>query len=522
MNIAEIKGLSMSVYSGKGVPTPILDNISFHIREGEILGLIGNSGSGKSMTAMTLAGLLPESAHITSGSIVIGGREVLTLSPKERRKLLGEEIGIIFQDPMTALDPLQTVGKNLDEILRIRNVAKEERYDRIVSMLKTVGFIDPEGVYKRYPHQISGGQRQRVLIAGAALLKPKILIADEPTSSLDTVTTASILKLLKEICVSMHMTILFISHDLSVVNDFCDRVMVIKEGRIVESDTTEDILHNPKNAYTAELLTKANLDPRSLGLTFSSVDYSASPVLSVSGISSGYSNGFFGGKKRKDTISDISFELFPGEVMGLIGSSGCGKTTLAKTLCGLIKPNNGKIDLGSGRIGVVFQDPVSCLNPMHTIRWHLREALSSLKTDMTKKEKEELIVSTIKSVGLEEHMLDRLPGRMSGGQRQRAAIAMCLILEPSVIIADEPFSSLDTTSAASILKLLSKINLERKTTILLISHNLRVVRTMCKRVMVMSRGKVVEEGMTKDVLIRPSAEATKALIKAEIKPLNET
>lgn len=515
MNIAEIRNLSMSIYSGKGVPALILDDLNFHIREGEILGLIGNSGSGKSMTAMTIAGLLPESAHVTSGSIEIDGKDVLKLSAGERRKLLGEEIGMIFQDPMTALDPLETVGKNLDEILRIRNIPKEERKSRIISMLETVGFIEPERIYRSYPHQISGGQRQRVLIAGAALLKPKLLIADEPTSSLDTVTTVSILKLLKDICVEMHMTILFISHDLSVVNNFCDRVMVMKDGKIIDSDNTEDILHNPKNAFTAELLTKAKLDPRSLGLEFSEVDPSGSPVLKVMDIATAYRDGFFGRQRAKNTIEGISFDLYPGEVMGLIGSSGCGKTTLAKTICGLLKPTEGNIDHCSGKVGVVFQDPVSCLNPMHTIRWHLNEPLVAAGIKLTKEEREKKILEAIKAVGLEEKHLSRYPGRLSGGQRQRAAIAMCLILEPSVMIADEPFSSLDASSAASILKLLSKINRERKTSILLISHNLRVVRTMCRRVLVMSRGHVVEEGMTEEVLKSPKASATKALIDAE-------
>ena len=513
-NILSVKDLTLSFPSAGG-PSRVLDGVSFNVRDGEILGLIGNSGSGKSMTALTVAGLLPGTAVVEKGEILFDGEDVLKLPPKRRRMLLGEKIGLIFQDPMTALDPLQTVGHNLDEILKIRGVPKKERYDRIKAMLGTVGFIDPEGVYKRYPHQISGGQRQRVLIAGAALMHPRLLIADEITSSLDTVTTVSILKLLKSLCEELKMTILFISHDRGVVRNFCDRVMVMKDGCIIASDNTEDLLSNPNNAYVAELLSRSKLDKNELSLDLPVVDYSKSPILTVRDVEAGYSSGIITGRRKK-IISDIGLEVYPNEIVGLIGSSGCGKTTLAKTVCGLIKPISGDIRIKEGMgLGVVFQDPGSCLNPYHTVRWHLREPLIASHSKLPKEEQNRLIRKVLKDVGLEEKHLQRMPSQLSGGQRQRVAIAMCLMLEPSVIIADEPFSSLDASLVASILRLIAKINRERRTAIILISHNMRIVRAMCKRVVVMSKGRIVEEGLTSEVMRSPEAEATRELIEAE-------
>ena len=250
--VLEIKDLSLGFPTKKGGFTQILKNLNISVRKGELLGIIGNSGSGKSMTALTVAGLLPREAVITGGSILFDGQELLTMKSKERRKLLGKDIGVVFQEPQAALDPLMRVGKSLDEILVAHGVSdKNERYRKITEMLKRVRFEDPDEIYCRFPHQLSGGQRQRILIAGAALLSPKLLICDEVTSSLDTVTTVEVLDLLKSLCFEYKITILFISHDLSAVENFCDRVMVLKDGQIIDSDNTYDILHNPKNAFTA-------------------------------------------------------------------------------------------------------------------------------------------------------------------------------------------------------------------------------------------------------------------------------
>ena len=512
-------------------PKPILDDIDFGIRDGEILGLIGNSGCGKTMTSLAIAGLLPEAASITSGSIKIAGEDLLGMNPKARRAMLGKDIGMIFQEPSTALDPLMSCGKQLEEVLTAHKdtaTTPEQRHKAIVEMLETVGFTNAEEICGRYPHQLSGGQRQRVLIAGAALLKPRLLICDEPTSSLDTVTTVSILALLKDLCHKLHMTILFISHDLSAVRGFCDRVMVMKDGKIIDKDTASDILSNPKNTYTAELLTNARLDTRLLGFEPATVDYSKSPVLTAKDITAGYGRSLFERVKNRSAdnniLHDVSLEVFPNEILGLIGGSGSGKTTLIRSLLGLL-PHSGTVNIKSTSVGAIFQDPVSCLNPAHTIKWHMEEALRAsgkAKTisgtgSRTERKARTLarITAVLEECGLGEKYLMRHPKELSGGQRQRVAIAMCLIQEPALIIADEPFSSLDASSSAELLKLMTDINRERSTAFLLITHNIHIVRQICPRVIVMDSGRICEEGITTEVLTNPKSECAAALLEAE-------
>ena len=532
IHIVKVHHLTLAFPTGKDPdPKPVLDDVDFGIRDGEILGLIGNSGSGKTMTSLAIAGLLPEAASITSGSIKFAGKDLLEMDPKERRAMLGWDIGMIFQEPSTALDPLMTCGKQLEEVLTAHKDLKmtpEERHKAITDMLETVGFDNAEELFSRYPHQLSGGQRQRVLIAGAALLKPRLLICDEPTSSLDTVTTVSILALLKDLCHKLHITILFISHDLSAVRGFCDRVMVMKDGRIIDRDTASDILTNPRNSYTAELLTNARLDTRILGFEPATVDYSRSPVLTAKGITAGYKRSLFERVKKnsgdeaedKNVLHDVSLEVFPNEILGLIGGSGSGKTTLIRSLLGLL-PHEGTVNIRSSSTGAIFQDPVSCLNPAHTVKWHLTEALraSGKKTAGTLKERRERtyarITGVLEECGLGEEYLLRRPNELSGGQRQRVAIAMCLIQEPSLIIADEPFSSLDASSSAELLKLMTDINRERNTAFLLITHNIHIVRKIAPRVIVMSNGRICEEGTTAEVLGNPRSEAAAALLEAE-------
>lgn len=532
IHIVKVHHLTLSFPTRKDPnPKPVLDDVDFGIRDGEILGLIGNSGSGKTMTSLAIAGLLPEAASITSGSIKFAGEDLLGMNPKARRAMLGKDIGMIFQEPSTALDPLMTCGKQLEEVLTAHKdtaTTPEQRHKAIVDMLETVGFTNAEEICGRYPHQLSGGQRQRVLIAGAALLKPRLLICDEPTSSLDTVTTVSILALLKDLCHKLHMTILFISHDLSAVRGFCDRVMVMKDGKIIDKDTASDILSNPKNTYTAELLTNARLDTRLLGFEPATVDYSKSPVLTAKDITAGYGRSLFERAKNRSAdnniLHDVSLEVFPNEILGLIGGSGSGKTTLIRSLLGLL-PHSGTVNIKSTSVGAIFQDPVSCLNPAHTIKWHMEEALrASGKAKMIsgtgsraerKARTRARITAVLEECGLGEKYLMRHPKELSGGQRQRVAIAMCLIQEPALIIADEPFSSLDASSSAELLKLMTDINRERSTAFLLITHNIHIVRQICPRVIVMDSGKICEEGITTEVLTNPKSECTAALLEAE-------
>lgn len=532
IHIVKVHHLTLSFPTRKDPnPKPILDDVDFGIRDGEILGLIGNSGCGKTMTSLAIAGLLPEAASITSGSIKFAGEDLLGMNPKARRAMLGKDIGMIFQEPSTALDPLMTCGRQLEEVLTAHKdtaMTPEQRHKAIVGMLETVGFTNAEEICGRYPHQLSGGQRQRVLIAGAALLKPRLLICDEPTSSLDTITTVSILALLKDLCHKLHMTILFISHDLSAVRGFCDRVMVMKDGKIIDKDTASDILSNPKNTYTAELLTNARLDTRLLGFEPARVDYSKSPVLTAKDITAGYGRSLFERAKNKSVdnniLHDVSLEVFPNEILGLIGGSGSGKTTLIRSLLGLL-PHSGTVNIKSSSIGAIFQDPVSCLNPAHTIKWHMEEALrasgkaKTVSGSGTKSERKSRTLARITAVleecGLGEKYLMRHPKELSGGQRQRVAIAMCLIQEPALIIADEPFSSLDASSSAELLKLMTDINRERSTAFLLITHNIHIVRQICPRVIVMDSGKICEEGITTEVLTAPKSDCTAALLEAE-------
>lgn len=512
-NILEVKELTMSLMSRTGAPARILNGLTFNIRSGEIIGLIGDSGSGKTMTALAIAGLLSDFANIDSGEILFEGEDLVKKTPAERRRLLGEKIGIIFQDPSSALDPLQTVESNLNEVLSVRNKDRKESRSLILNMLRTVGFEDPEDIAKRYPHRLSGGQRQRVLIAGAALMNPSLLIADEPTSSLDTVTSMSIMQLLHEMCHEMGLSILFISHNLSEVRNFCDRVMVMKEGTIIDSDTSWDILGQPRSAFTAELLMKSKLDPKTLGITRSKTNENGPVVLSAKDLASSYEYRSFSRKKVNNVIEHVNLEIHEGECIGLIGSSGCGKTTLVKTILGLIKPVGGQIDR-TGKAAAVFQDPASSLNPAHTVVWHLKEALNASGRKVPKEEQTSYFLNILESVGLSGKHLTRFPHQMSGGQRQKAAIAVCLVQEPSLLIADEPFSALDASSQASIIKLLSDINKERGTTMLIISHNLRVIKTMCSKVLVMGNGTIVESGNTDDVLNNPASDVTLSLIKA--------
>ena len=532
IHIVKVHHLTLSFPTRKDPnPKPVLDDVDFGIRDGEILGLIGNSGSGKTMTSLAIAGLLPEAASITSGSIKFAGEDLLGMNPKARRAMLGKDIGMIFQEPSTALDPLMTCGKQLEEVLTAHKdtaTTPEQRHKAIVDMLETVGFTNAEEICGRYPHQLSGGQRQRVLIAGAALLKPRLLICDEPTSSLDTVTTVSILALLKDLCHKLHMTILFISHDLSAVRGFCDRVMVMKDGKIIDKDTASDILSNPKNTYTAELLTNARLDTRLLGFEPATVDYSKSPVLTAKDITAGYGRSLFERAKNRSAdnniLHDVSLEVFPNEILGLIGGSGSGKTTLIRSLLGLL-PHSGTVNIKSTSVGAIFQDPVSCLNPAHTIKWHMEEALRASEKAKTisgtgsrverKARTLARITAVLEECGLGEKYLMRHPKELSGGQRQRVAIAMCLIQEPALIIADEPFSSLDASSSAELLKLMTDINRERSTAFLLITHNIHIVRQICPRVIVMDSGKICEEGITTEVLTNPKSECTAALLEAE-------
>jgi ABC-type glutathione transport system ATPase component len=491
--LLDVRNLSVSFHDTDSSDSKtVLSDISLTIRRGEILGVVGESGCGKTVTALSIAGLLPESAQITSGQITLDGEDLLTMTPAKRRNLLGSSICMIFQEPLSALNPLMTIGRQLTEVLvshedrRTARAQKANNKNLIFEMLANVGFTNPSRIYNSYPHQISGGQRQRALIAGCLLLKPSLLIADEPTTALDTVTQAQVLDQIRRISCKLNLAVLFISHNLMLVENLCDRVAVMHDSRIVECDSVDRVLHNPKDPYTAELLNNSIFKVFSTANTVSS-DINASgaaipdpetpgaaasgvpPLLMISHVSAGYDGAFFQTQKHsKNILSDVSLSVCPGEIMGLVGTSGGGKTTLARVITGLIPASGGQIYYNgqltadfSGKktfykrppVGLVFQDPYNSLHPQKTVGWLLEEPLRvhHIGSKITRHEQ---VLSMMNDVGLSEKYLDYYPNQLSGGLRQRVSIGMSLMLSPSLIIADEPVSALDMSVQTQILQLI--------------------------------------------------------------------
>jgi len=535
----------------------VLNGISFGIRRGEILGIVGESGCGKTITALSVAGLLPPAAQIDHGRILLDGQDLLEMPADKRRRLLGQDICMIFQEPLSALNPLMTIGRQLTEVLtshtdhRTARIEKAENRRKILEMLSNVGFGNPARIYDAYPHQISGGQRQRALISGCLLLKPSLLIADEPTTALDTVTQAQILDQISRISKKLNLSVLFISHNLMLVEKLCDRVAVMHGHKIVECDAVEQVLHHPKDPYTAELIlnsTFASLTPQNPAVPLpepirvppassaspaspaSPAAPAAVPLLSLSHLRAGYEGAFFqNNQSEEEILSDVSLSVYPGEIMGLVGTSGGGKTTLARVITGLLPASGGQIyqnghllvDFSLKKhgfirpsVGLVFQDPYNSLHPQKTISWLLEEPLRVHHIG-SKTIRREQVLSMMNDVGLPEEYLDYYPHQLSGGLRQRVAIAMSLMLSPSLIIADEPVSALDISVQTQILKLIGDLHKKKGTSFLFISHDLRVIRTICSRVAVMENGKIVESGTIEEIFSHPKHAATKNLIFAE-------
>jgi ABC-type glutathione transport system ATPase component len=522
--------------SGSATKNSVLSKLSFDIREGEILGIVGDSGSGKTVAALAVAGLLPENAQITGGRIMFQGIDLLTLSPNERRQLLGSKIGMIFQEPLSSLNPLMTIGNHLTEVITAHNntdharLGKIEGKAKIIEMLANIGFHNPERIYHSFPHQLSGGQRQRALIAGALLLKPALLIADEPTTSLDTVTQAQILDQLRRISLRFNLSVLFISHDLMLLERLCDRIAVLHNRRIIECDSPHEILHAPKHSYTATLLRNASFSVKSQNSPPNSiVKPDVIPLLRIEKVSAGYGGSLLNTKYEEiGVLSDVSLKILPGEIMGLVGSSGCGKTTLARVITGLLPGTSGQIyenevlsaDFSKGKrrgkasAGLVFQDPYNSLNPNRTIEWLLEEPLRVNHLN-SRAERKLKVLNMMDDVGMPRRYLGYYPHQLSGGQRQRIALGMSLMLSPSLIVADEPVSALDVSVQTQILKLIWDINQKKGIAFLFISHDLRVIRSICDRLAVMDEGEIVETGMISDVFRFPKSPVTQKLIAAE-------
>lgn len=504
-----------------------VQNINFDLMVGEILCIIGESGSGKSVTANTVMGLLPDVMTVESGSIDFNGRALLEMSEAELRKLRGRAISIIFQDPLSALNPLMTIGDQIREVLDAHDMGtRESRADKVVDMLTEVGLPDPLLIQHQYPFRLSGGQRQRVMIAMALALDPDILIADEPTTALDVTTQAQILDLIARIQQRKGMSVMFITHDFGVVAQIADRVIVMEKGNLVEQGPAQKVLAAPEHPYTKKLIAavpKMREEDR--------VRTSERPVaLEVCNLHKTYRtrSGFLGKMREVKAVDDISFALHEGETVGIVGESGSGKSTMGKVLMKLISADSGEIKFQGDnilalseddfrhlrpRIQMIFQDPYASLNPRFTVGQVL--TVGPIAHDLlTKDGARQKAEGILDLVGLEPSVFDRYPHEFSGGQRQRVGIARALMFDPEIIVADEAVSALDVSIQAQVLELLDKIRRERNLAMVFITHDLRVASQISDALIVMHRGKMVEYGPPSQIFHNPQHDYTRSLVAA--------
>lgn len=474
-------------FSDRKTSTQAVTDVSFSMEENEILGIVGESGSGKTVTALSIAGIPKKGQCITQGALFFDGTDLLRLSPSKLRQVQGEQISMIFQEPMTALNPTMKIGKQVEEALLLHtDLSKGQRREKVLSALRDVELSDPEQLYDKYPHQLSGGMRQRVMIAAAIVCRPRLLIADEPTTALDVKTQAGILALLKKLNQKYGMGILFISHNLRVVRELCQRILVMKDGKLVEEGTKDTLFTNPKTDYTKKLI-------RSIPKTAKGRPHPAIPkegqkeVLQLLGVSAYYNES----RARRQILDNVSFTLYEGEITGLVGESGSGKSTLCKCILGLLPDYEGKIIHHANRPQMVFQDPYRSLNPRKRIGWILEEPLRAQKK-WSGQERREKVLSMLQKVHLSEEILQRYPGELSGGQRQRISIALALITGTRLILADEPLSALDVTVQAQMIELFRELQKSEQITCLFVSHDLDVVNMLCQRVLHLEDGCITE------------------------------
>ena len=516
------------------IPLPInadrkyaVENLNFEIMPDEILCVVGESGSGKSVTSFSMMGLLPKVLTPSEGRIIFGGKDLLSLPEGEKRALRGAQMAMIFQEPMSALNPCYTVGHQIEEVFKQHsNMSSEERKSRTLDLLKEVKLPNPEGIQTSYPHQLSGGQRQRIVIAMALAMEPNLLIADEPTTALDVTTQAQILKLIKELKTRHNAGIMFITHDFGVVAEIADRIIVMQDGKIVEEGTADDILYHPKHPYTHSLIMAV---PRKPDVTVPR-DPNKPIVLTAENIRKTFTTPATLLKKERvvHAVKDINFTVREGETLGIVGESGSGKTTLVRCLIRLIDPDSGSIyinDIDYAALKaselrkhrkdaqIVFQDPYGSLNPRRTVGSIITEGPMNFgvsRAAAMKKAKE-----LLKIVRLDPNCVDRYPSQFSGGQRQRICIARALAMEPKVLIADESVSALDVSVQKEVLNLLGDIRDEFGLTMLFITHDLRVAAQICDNLIVMKDGEIAEQGTVDDVFGNPQNAYTQMLLAAE-------
>ena len=526
--LLSIIDLSIAFKTGQHSQNQVVDAISFDINEQETVALVGESGSGKSVTALSILRLLSKERVIyPSGDIIFEDKSLLHASEKELRKIRGNEISMIFQEPMVSLNPLHTVEKQLYEVLSLhRGMRRNEARSEILQYLDRVGIKDPKSKLASYPHQLSGGERQRVMIAMAILTHPKLLIADEPTTALDVSVQGQIIELLKELKKELNMSMLFISHNLGIVKKLADKVAVMQDGQIVEFNNKQRIFLRPQHEYTQTLLnSQPSGEPVPLPDTpgiLLNVNHLNVEVVTQKRLFS---------SKKKKIVDNIGFAVHQGETVGIVGESGSGKSTTALAILRLIK-SKGDILFDShpiqnlsgkkllpfrSRIQVVFQDPFSSLNPRFNVEQIISEGLMTHKK-LTKTEREQAVIDIMLEVGLDPEMRFRYPNEFSGGQRQRIAIARALILQPELLILDEPTSSLDHTIQKQIINLLKSLQEKHHLSYLFISHDLALVYSICHQIVVMKDGKIVEQGSREKVFYTPESEYTKVLLSFLDKP----
>ena len=523
-DLLSIQNLFLSIDSEN--EEEILKDISFNIKESEVVSLIGESGSGKSLTALSVIRLLEKSCKIKKGKIYFLNKDILSIEEKEMRDIRKNDISMIFQEPMRSLNPVMNIYDQLKEAyidMKSVNIKQE-----IIRNLISVGIKDAERVINLYPHQLSGGMKQRVMIAMAIACKPKLLIADEPTTSLDVTIQKQVLDLLLELSDKLNMAILFITHDLAVASQISDKIVVMQNGRVIENSSAKKFFSNPENSYSKTLLSSSIY----LRKTVNIENEHDNNVLSIKNLKVYFpeNNNLFGrNKSYVKAVDDISILIKSGSTHAIVGESGSGKTTIAKAIMGLVKPTSGKIEILNKDIfsmspfdrryyrkyyQMIFQDPFSSLNPRMRVGAIIKEGLCFLKPEINDFDIDSILKDVLDKVGLKHDSLNKYPHQFSGGQRQRIAIARVLVLEPKLLICDEPTSSLDVTVQKQVLDLLIDIQNKTKISYLFISHDIKLISSISETMSVMYKGKIVESGKTSDIINHTRNEYTMNLLKS--------
>jgi len=553
--LLDVKNLSIS-FSSEGIDNEVIHKVSYHLNPNEILGIVGESGSGKSVSSLAILGLLPKRiSKITQGAIIFNNQDLTKLNTKQFQKIRGNDIAMIFQEPMSSLNPSVTCGKQVLEILlQHTNLSKNEAKTETLSLFEKVKLPQPKRTYNAYPHEISGGQKQRVMIAMAIACKPKILIADEPTTALDVTVQKEIVLLLKSLQKEERMSILFISHDLSLVSEIADRIMVMYKGDIVEQGEVSQIFKSPKHIYTKALInSRPSMATRLKQLPTiedfinntanpkvitseerqqkHNLIYNKEPLLEVINLEKEFMSrsGLFSKPESFKAVDKVSFKLYKGETLGLVGESGCGKSTLSNAILQLDKATSGAI-LYYGKditklsktevrklrkdIQIIFQDPYASLNPRLTVGKAIMEPMKVHGIGVSENDRKTKVLDLLLKVGLDDTYFNRYPHEFSGGQRQRIGIARAIALEPKLIICDESVSALDISVQAQVLNLLNELKENFGFTYIFISHDLAVVKYMSDQLVVMNRGKIEEMGDADVIYRKPEKAYTKKLIRA--------